>query len=1090
MRILIVLIFLIITYGSLFPFNFSLLEFNQEYSGLLSLSLSGFGDILANVLLFMPLGFLYSLLNPKDYLLRSHDNVMLWFKIFSFSFVLQVLQIALPGRDQNITDVIFNMIGFSIAYYAVVIIHLPSFELKARLQYLPYVIAIIYLFSELSPFVPALDFQQIKSSIKPLLSVPTFAPLGGILTNVVMWLLVIRLLSFQQIKMPFKWVLLLWWIMLFGKVIIYGSYLSYSDLLAPLLAILLAVVLKLNQPQITKVLIFLVLFIFVLSSVSNITQFDLSFDDIMPFYGYLSGRLDIGLQVILYKIFIFSSIIWLALELSLSAKRTAISLAFLVVFIEISQLFMPSRTTDFADVILVVLAYLLVRNLGDLLVEKEIEQQEIKQRESQQSNNTTQAQLIPLNAPSNIIGINFTKNQKTNLFFVALYIVFYGIMNFSLTIPGVPYNVVELFEHKASAVDLLFFLIFLLSLGGGSRYILSKVSQNEGVSIVKFIALHLLSLAIIFICLWLAVTVESIEDIVGSSKLKQALYAAQTSQNFFMVLMNILSFSLMTKAAEFIDFFLHFSALFGLVQIPLVLWFIMFDSNITMLNKLRWITISLLLIVLCYLVVFTFAVTDNLTELIANPVLLLIALIGLTLVIVISYKSLCHGKKLLPIIFTLLTAGISWLLAQYVFEQVIIKYGYVFSALDFLIGAGRESKVSEQSLFIRWFVVLFSFQWIIILGSKFLERCTEQYFPDVYVKKAWRYVTIGFMLLVLSYIGNRLFGEHMHWQTLKLYFSGHSQQSFTIDKSKAVIPDDAQPGEIYINGKFIATLGEAFYLAQANDTIHLTKGYYNEAAILTANNVRIIADVGAVIYGKSVEGKGALVIKGDNTYIEGLECHSVYVPDNNGVCIRLEGKGIYLNKVYFHHAQGGLLGSHKGGDIRVENSRFEHLGDGAFYHGIYTLEETRLFINNSSFLNNRNGGHEIKSRSYYTEIASSVIASSQSRDSRLIDVPNGGILIIRNNILIEGQFSENHDLLSWGVEGVKHEVGSINIESNTIISDKSNARLMSVKSKPDNFSIKNNIVVGNIEGIMKNDNLIFKERAELSIPEAPFIPKI
>lgn len=1082
MRLLIISVYLLITYGSLFPFNFSLLELNQQYTNLLSIKFSGIGDILANIFLFVPLGFLYAVNSPNQNTFLNLDKCLLLIKVLIFSILLQLMQIGLPSRDQNITDVAFNMLGFMLALYSMAFIKLPTFKIKPKLTFLPIAIALTYLLSELPPFVPALDFQQVKNSIKPLLILPTWYLSVDVFFKTLMWLVVIRLTSFEQIKPSIKGVLLLWLAMLFAKVIIYSNQVTFSDLIAPLIAILVSVYINIQQQGATKLLLIAVLGAFFASSISPITSFHFTPSDLLPFSGYLSGQLVVGIQGLLYKIFLFSSIIWFAFELSFNVKKTTYILAAFVGLIEFSQLFMQSRVTDFADVLLVFIAYHLVRNLGDYLVQKETSNQyDDIHNESTCSADDSQAYRY-------LFGISPV--QKSTLGLILIFTSFYFVVNFSLSLPGVPYNVVELFVHHGSVLDLLFFLSFLLLLGGCSTYIAKQVNQNDDISVISFIGLHFISLAIIFVCLWCAVTNESIEDIVGASKIRQAIYAAQASQHFFMVLFNILSLSLMANIGEFIEFLLRFSALFGLFQIPLSFFFLCSNKNTRLVKKVQFAIVSFILLLLCYLSVFTFAVTDNITELIAKPTTLVIGIIIFTIITVMARRLLFNGMHILAILLTIVCASVSWLIAQYVFELVIVKYGHVFSAFDFLIGAGREQKMSEKLLIIRWVALVFSFQWVLILGSIFFDKIPKIEMNKVRLSKFKNYIVICLSVIMMSYIGNRLFGEHMHWQTLVQYFSKASSYAFVIDESTSFIPTDAVAGDIYLNEKRVPSLASAFQQAKSEDVIRLSKGYYNEAAILNANNVRIVAALGAVIYGKSSEGKGALVIKGDNTYIEGLECHSVYVPDNNGVCIRLEGKGIHLNKVYFHHAQGGLLGSHQGGDIRIENSRFEHLGDGAFYHGIYTLEETRLFINNSSFVNNRNGGHEIKSRSYHTEITNSVIASSQSRDSRLIDVPNGGVLIIQNNVLIEGPFSENHDLLSWGVEGVTHIAEQLIITDNMVISDKRRARLISLKREPNQMKISDNIVVGKVSGFPLEHNLFFSSRASLSIPPAPFIPPL
>ncbi len=1075
MRLLITLIYFLIAYGSLFPFHFSAEEFSQHYSQLLSVQVSGIGDVLGNILLFIPLGFLSSLKNSAEQPQLKKDKYLLWFIVFVFAFLLQIIQIAIPERDQNILDVVLNMVGFALGYIGISAINIQALKVQPKLAYLPIAIGLTYILSELSPFVPSLDFQAMKDSFKPLIVMPSLLIAFDTFTDTVIWLLVIRLLSFQQAKVPIKAIVSIWLFMLFAKVIIYSNYLTISDVISPLIALLLVAKVNFTHEKITKILFWLVLFIFGASSVTSFGAANITADIFIPFQSYLDGQLYLGIQGLFYKLFLFSAIIWLAIELGKNAKTVAVFLAFYVMAIEALQLFMPDRATDFGDSLLVVIAYLVVRYLGDYLASEE------------ERTLNDKIEVESLKAKSIL---TLTVNQRFLLSLGFSFIVFYLAVNFFLTLPGVPYNIVELFEHNGSFIDLFFFFIFLLSLGGSSGYIAEKLVITPSIGVLKFVGLHFISLALIFICFWLAVTTESIEDLVGASKLSQAIYANQTSDEFIPMLLNVLSLSLMAKMAQFLEFLYRFTALVALVQLPLTMGFIFFKQQVAKAVMVKFIAITIVLLTLCFYVVFIAAVTDNLTELVASPVILLLSIIILTSLVSTQRQLVINRKTVLAFSVMVVTGIASWFVAQYAFEQVIIKYGYTFSAFDFLIGAGRKEKISETSLIFRWTIVVIAFQLLLVVGAQLLKKIPKVVIGSNKLNKMASYAYAVILLTVLGYIGNRLFGDHLHWQTIAQHFTNNSQRAFNIDQSTADTPKEINTGIVYLNDKPMANLVQAFQRAKSNDTIRLTKGYYQQAAVLNVDNVKVLAEPGAVVFGKAAQGKGALVIKGDNTYIEGLECHSIYVPDDNGVCIRLEGKGITLNNVYFHHAQGGLLGSKKGGDIIIENSRFEHLGDGAFYHGIYTLAPSRLFINHSYFLNNRNGGHEIKSRSIHTEITNSVIASNQSRDSRLIDVPNGGILIVKNNILIEGPFSENHDLLSWGVEGILHSKEQVIIEGNTIISDKSRAILISLKREPNTMRVGDNIVVGAIEGLNAEDNMLFDSRADLSLPAAPFIPPI
>ncbi|MFP3670604.1 hypothetical protein SB717_36575, partial [Priestia sp. SIMBA_032] len=57
-----------------------------------------------------------------------------------------------------------------------------------------------------------------------------------------------------------------------------------------------------------------------------------------------------------------------------------------------------------------------------------------------------------------------------------------------------------------------------------------------------------------------------------------------------------------------------------------------------------------------------------------------------------------------------------------------------------------------------------------------------------------------------------------------------------------------------------------------------------------------------------------------------------------------------------------------------------------------------------------------KSRASRTLITGSLIASFDARDSRLVDVPDGGLLHIERSVLAEGPRSENGDLVGYGLE--------------------------------------------------------------------------
>ena len=238
------------------------------------------------------------------------------------------------------------------------------------------------------------------------------------------------------------------------------------------------------------------------------------------------------------------------------------------------------------------------------------------------------------------------------------------------------------------------------------------------------------------------------------------------------------------------------------------------------------------------------------------------------------------------------------------------------------------------------------------------------------------------------------------------------------------------------------SLPEGLGRAATGSLVTIAPGTYREAGIVAADGVTLRADPGARLVGVAAEGKAALVIRGDDTVIEGLECSEIAVPDGNGACIRLEGRNLTVRHVHFHDAEEGILIADTGGTVIIEDSRFERLGASGRAHGVYANHIEALIIRRSCFLSSTDQGHEVKSRAARTVIEDSLIASFNGVDSRLIDLPNGGDLVVRDSILVKGPRSSSRDVIGFGLEGIGHPVNGVRLENTVIIIDHPRARLI------------------------------------------------
>ena len=288
------------------------------------------------------------------------------------------------------------------------------------------------------------------------------------------------------------------------------------------------------------------------------------------------------------------------------------------------------------------------------------------------------------------------------------------------------------------------------------------------------------------------------------------------------------------------------------------------------------------------------------------------------------------------------------------------------------------------------------------------------------------------------------------------------------------------------------SLGRAAKAVRPGETILLAPGVYRQCATIRTSGVTIKGK-GAHLERSVCGEKGALVWDGDNGTVEDLECSGVTVADRNGACVRIEGdaKTMTIRNVYFHDNDTGILGGVEGGHILIENSRFEHGGLGGFAHGIYILTPAEVVIRNSSFIGQRSEGHEIKSRAERTVLENNVIAGLDENDSRAIDIPNGGELVIRGNVIEKGPKADNADMIGIAREIKRHSNRrhSTLVEDNLFIFDRPGVVFTS--ESPGKIVFRNNRVVGHAKvgaPAEEQGNTFLPDRAAAGLPPFPALP--
>lgn len=299
-----------------------------------------------------------------------------------------------------------------------------------------------------------------------------------------------------------------------------------------------------------------------------------------------------------------------------------------------------------------------------------------------------------------------------------------------------------------------------------------------------------------------------------------------------------------------------------------------------------------------------------------------------------------------------------------------------------------------------------------------------------------------------------------------------------------------RPQKIMIGDKEYANLDDAVKALKPGETLELGAGVYKTPLVIRQNQVTIAGRGHVIFDGPSAEGKATFVVKGKDTRIFNIECRNIRVPSGNGACVRQEGENLTLEHVYFHDSEEGVLTTATPGLVTVKDSRFELLGKEGRAHGIYT-GGGELDIEDSLFIAAVDEGHEIKSRSSVTKINRTVVASLSSKDSRLIDISNGGLVTIKDCILEKGPGSVNSTAIGYGLEGMTFSNNYLILKNNLVLLEKIGPNhLVQIKEGAIAPVLVRNIIVTTEKDDFGDANLKFKSRKKAGLDKYPYLPGI
>lgn len=366
----------LIAYGSLYPFNFKpdaiqggVLQALRQ----LSWARAGRDDRIANVLLYLPLGFCLFLWLAMR-LRRDLAVIVATLGGSLLSLCVEVAQVYISIRVPSFRDLALNALGtllgagIGVAWGTIGSwMHLPTRPEKPNRDPSAAALIGLWLAWRLAPFVPHFDLGKLKSALRPLFD-PQIQT-GPVLLYLAYWLVVSQALA-ALVSRPhlLEALLLLIAGVLVGRLVVANQAFVPAELLALILLLPIVALLYRMTPGPRRLLLvtaMLLVFCFERLAPFDFTGSPSSFD-FWPFMHWLDAGMAASLQQVDWSgcfglLFLLGALLWVIRYSGATFNFAAGSVLGLVLATEVLQLWLPGRTGSLTDPLLAVAVVLLFR---------------------------------------------------------------------------------------------------------------------------------------------------------------------------------------------------------------------------------------------------------------------------------------------------------------------------------------------------------------------------------------------------------------------------------------------------------------------------------------------------------------------------------------------------------------------------------------------------------------------------------------------------------------------------------------------------------------------------------------------------------
>lgn len=357
MRYLFLLALAGVLYGSLYPFTFVVPDLNDiDFARVISTT-SRF-DMFNNVVLFVPVGVLARLSTAE----RGQPVRGAAMLAILVAIAAQVLQAFVPVRVPGLVDILMNIVGLTLGLAAATVLSplLARGDHEDTRTSRPAIfLAISFLCYQLYPFVPAMDWGMLKTSVKYSIRLSQDPDVFAVLRNAAYWFVLFALVLPSIGKRQWRVLIFFLPFVVFAlRLIIWRNIPSLWQFSGALLGVL--AYFTLARARSLPILIAGVLAALVI--IGGLTPFfmrqDLADFSLVPFANLLIGSLRHNVLAFSQKIFLYGSLIWFLWQFRRGRVMVALSVALLLLGVEVAQVYIASGTPEITDPVLALLVAL------------------------------------------------------------------------------------------------------------------------------------------------------------------------------------------------------------------------------------------------------------------------------------------------------------------------------------------------------------------------------------------------------------------------------------------------------------------------------------------------------------------------------------------------------------------------------------------------------------------------------------------------------------------------------------------------------------------------------------------------------------